>query len=176
MKRSLSRLSLLTVLGFVSTLFVSDGLAEPAPDVEVREDSIVLKRIGPKRRFGGSPNGVLYSRADQPSKTVVIFIHPESDRRNDWHCVPLAKTGFAAFGFATRYVKEDRHLIMEEVLLDLVEAIRFLKQERGFSHVILQGHSGGGGVVAYYQNQAKKSPPQPDQAHACRRSARSERV
>ena len=65
---------------------------------------------------------------------------------------------------------------MEEVLLDLAEAIRFLKQERGFSHVILQGHSGGGGVVAYYQNQAKKSPPQPDQAHACRRSARSERV
>ncbi len=61
---------------------------------------------------------------------------------------------------------------MEEVLLDLAEAIRFLKQERGFSHVILQG----GGVVAYYQNQAKKSPPQPDQAHACRRSARSERV
>ncbi len=84
MKRSLSRLSLLTVLGFVSTLFVSDGFAEPAPDVEVREDSIVLKRIGPKRRFGGSPNGVLYSRADQPSKTVVIFIHPESDRRNDY--------------------------------------------------------------------------------------------
>ena len=45
------------------------------------------------------------------------------------------------------------------MLLDLAEAIRFLKQERGFSHVILQGHSGGGGVVAYYQNQAKKSPP-----------------
>lgn len=159
MKRSLTRFCLLTVLGFVSTLSVSDGLAEPGPDVEVREDSIVLKRIGPKRRFGGSPNGVLYSRADQPSKTVVIFIHPESDRRNDWHCVPLAKTGFAAFGFATRYVKEDRHLIMEEVLLDLAEAIRFLKQERGFSHVILQGHSGGGGVVAYYQNQARKKSP-----------------
>lgn len=151
-------LSCLLIL-FVLTPFVEVGFSESSSKIEIRENSIVLKRIGPKRRFGGSPNGVLYSQANQSPKTVVIFIHPESDRRNDWHCIPLAKRGFAAFGFATRYVKEDRHLIMEEVLLDLAEAIRFLKKERGFSHVVLQGHSGGGGVVAYYQNQAEKSPP-----------------
>jgi len=151
-------LSCLLIL-FVSASFVETGVSESSSKVEIREDSIVLKRIGPKRRFGGFPNGVLYSQANQSPKTVVIFIHPESDRRNDWHCMPLAKRGFAAFGFATRYVKEDRHLIMEEVLLDLAEAIRFLKKERGFSHVVLQGHSGGGGVVAYYQNQAEKRAP-----------------
>ena len=116
-------LSCLLIL-FVSASFVETGVSESSSKVEIQEDSIVLKRIGPKRRFGGSPNGVLYSQANQSSKTVVIFIHPESDRRNDWHCIPLAKKGFAAFGFATRYVKEDRHLIMEEVLLDLAEAIR----------------------------------------------------
>ena len=48
---------------------------------------------------------------------------------------------------------------MEEILLDLAEAIRFLKQERGFTHVVLHGHSGGGGLISFYQNQAQTSPP-----------------
>ncbi len=159
MKKSVVRISHLSFLGLLSTFFISaEPLASPA-DVEIRHESIRLKRIGPERRFGGSPAGVLYTRADQTPKTAVIIIHPEGDGRNNWHCVPLAKEGFAAFGFATRYVKEDHHLIMEEVMLDLAEAIRFLKEERGFSHVILHGHSGGGGTVAYYQNQAEKQPP-----------------
>jgi alpha-beta hydrolase superfamily lysophospholipase len=60
---------------------------------------------------------------------------------------------------ATRYTKENQHLIMEEVALDLAEAIRFLKQERGFTHVVLHGHSGGGSTVSFYQQQATLVPP-----------------
>jgi len=152
---------LTTLLGLVSSLFLSAGVwASPAEDdVEIKHESIRLKRIGPERRFGGAPAGVLYTRTDIAPKTVVLFIHPEGDNRNTWQTIPLAKTGFAAFGFATRYVKEDHHLIMEEILLDLAEAIRFLKQERGFTHVVLHGHSGGGGLISFYQNQAQTSPP-----------------
>ena len=159
MKKKFNKWCLLSCLGLVVVLFPSTVFSVLLAEVEIKEDSVQLKRIGPERRFGGSPAGVLYIRADQSPKTAVLFIHPEHDSRNDWRAAALAKKGFAAFGFATRYVKEDHHLIMEEVMLDLAEAIRYLKKERGFSHVILHGHSGGGGTVAFYQNQAQTSPP-----------------
>ena len=159
MKEKFGRIHLWSILGLVTALFLSTLFSTPPAEMEIKEDSVQLKRIGPERRFGGSPAGVLYIRADQSPKTVVLFIHPEHDSRNDWRAAALASKGFAAFGFATRYVKEDHHLILEEVMLDLAEAVRYLKQERGFSHVILHGHSGGGGTVAFYQNQAQTQPP-----------------
>lgn len=159
MNRTFARICSLIFLGLSSTFLLSPGVSASPADTQIRHESIQLKRVGPERRFGGSPAGVLYTLADRAPQTVVIFIHPESDLRNTWQSIPLAKTGFAAFGFATRYVKEDHHLIMEEVMLDIAEAIRFLKQERGFARVILHGHSGGGSTVAYYQNQAEKKPP-----------------
>ncbi|MDA2934669.1 lysophospholipase [Acidobacteria bacterium AH-259-D05] len=159
MNRTFARICLLSFLWLVSTFLLPAGVSASPAGTEIKHESIQLKRVGPERRFGGSPAGVLYTLTDKAPKTAVIFIHPEGDNRNTWQSIPLAREGFAAFGFATRYVKEDHHLIMEEILLDLAEAIRFLKQERGFTHVVLHGHSGGGGVVSFYQNQAQKEPP-----------------
>ncbi|HVZ20733.1 MAG TPA: alpha/beta hydrolase, partial [Vicinamibacterales bacterium] len=48
----------------------------------------------------------------------------------------------------------------EEVLLDLAAAIKWLKEERGFTHIVLIGHSGGGSLMAYYQSQATLPPAQ----------------
>ncbi len=159
MNRTFARICLLIFLGLLSTFLLSPGVSASPADTQIRHESIQLKRVGPERRFGGSPAGVLYTLADRAPQTVVIFIHPESDHRNTWQSIPLAKTGFAAFGFATRYVKEDHHLIMEEVMLDIAEAIRFLKQERGFARVILHGHSSGGSTVATTRTKPKRSHP-----------------
>ncbi len=159
MKKILVFVQLLGFLGALSIFSLcSELLASPA-DVEIRHESVRLTRIGPERRFGVSPTGILYRPADRMPQTAVIVIHPENDRRNDWHCTALAQAGYAAFCMATRYVRENEHLIMEEVVLDLAEAVRYLKEDRGFRYVVLQGHSGGGSTVALYQNQAQKKPP-----------------
>ena len=102
--------------------------------MEIKHESVRLNVVGPNiRHYGSAPSGVLYTRADKAPKTAVIIMHPESDNRNDWRCIPLAKAGFAAFGLAPRYMKENQHLIMEETVLDVAEAIRFLKEERGMT-------------------------------------------
>lgn len=131
-----------------------------AAESEIQQEPITLKMVAPNRYHNGSaPSGRLTMLAGQQPKTVVIFVHPDGDSRNTWQTIPLAREGFAVFGMATRYTKENQHLIMEEVVLDLAEAIRYLKQERGFSHVLLHGHSGGGSAVGFYQQQATLSPP-----------------
>ena len=146
-------------MGLLLPILLSTVISTLAADVEIRHESIRLARIGPERRFGVSPTGILYRPADRIPQTAVIVIHPENDRRNDWHCSALARAGFAAFCMATRYVSQNEHLIMEEVVLDLAEAVRFLREDRGFRYVVLQGHSGGGSTVALYQNPAQKHPP-----------------
>ena len=153
MKRILVIVQMLACLGIFSEFLTVSA------NVEIRHESVRLTRIGPERRFGVSPTGILYRPIDKMPQTVVIVIHPENDRRNDWHCNAIAQRGYAAFCMATRYVRENEHLIMEEVVLDLAEAVRYLKEDRGFRYVVLQGHSGGGSTVALYQNQAGKNPP-----------------
>lgn len=155
--KSTARICLTLLLAAIPA-FVRQASAQ---GTAVRQESIVLKVLAPNRFGNGSaPGGVLYTPADRQAKTVVLFIHPESDSRNPWQAMRLVKeAGVAAFGMTARYAKEDMHLIMEETVLDLAEAIRFLKQERGFTHVILHGHSGGGSTVAFYQQQATLVPP-----------------
>lgn len=141
-------------------LFQAAGPGDYPMETGVRCEPVELRVVAPNAHGYGSPAaGILYTPVGKTPKTAVILIHPEADVRMDWHCIPLAKTGFATFGMALRYAKENHHCIMEEEVLDIAEAIRFLKQERGFTHVILHGHSGGGSTVALYQSQAEKQPP-----------------
>jgi alpha-beta hydrolase superfamily lysophospholipase len=143
----------------IPAILLSAGLALAADNLEIRQEFIPLKTVAPNRYLNGSgAGGILYTAPAKPSKTVVIFIHPEGESYRDWRVLPLVKEGFATFGMAARYSKENQHLIMEEVVLDIAEAIRTLKA-RGFTHVILHGHSGGGSTVAFYQEQATLQPP-----------------
>lgn len=160
MRIKLVRMLRLSLLGMATVWILSVGVMISQPGVEIKHESVRLKVVGPNiRHYGSAPSGVLYTRADKAPKTAVIIMHPESDNRNDWRCIPLAKAGFAVFGMAPRYMKENQHLIMEETVLDVAEAIRFLKEERGMTHVVLHGHSGGGSMVGFYQAQASKNPP-----------------
>ena len=76
---------------------------------------------------------------------------------------------------AGRYTGQDA-AIHEDVLLDLAAAIKWLKEERGFTQIVLLGHSGGGSLMAYYQSQATTRTARAVHVHAGRRSARPERL
>lgn len=93
-------------------------------------------------------------RAEKPSKTVVLVTHPASNFLGHYLLGPLAARGVDAVGLTTRYLGNDSALLMENCVLDIGAAVRFLR-ERGYEQVVLIGNSGGGGLSALYQSQAE---------------------
>lgn len=104
-------------------------------------------------RMAGKVWGSLH-RAEQPSRVVVMIVHPASNFLGHYLLEPLAACGVDAVGLTTRYVGNDSTLIMENCVLDIGAAINFLR-DRGYEHVILVGNSGGGGLSAFFQSQAE---------------------
>jgi len=77
----------------------------------------------------------------------------------DWRFPYYTRAGIAGMGVNHRYVGNGQNLIMEEVMLDMAAAFKYLKEERGFKRIVLHGHSGGGSTVCFYQSQAETAPP-----------------
>lgn len=132
-------------------LVAAAGSQTPADDVTIEVPTI-------RAADGGVSRGVLYWNPAKRPKTVVVSMHPSSDNQRHFVLRPAAEHGYAGFGLAGRYTGQDA-AVHENVLLDLAAAITWLKQERGFTQVVLVGHSGGGSLMAYYQSQAATAPP-----------------
>ncbi len=88
--------------------------------------------------------------------TVVLIVHPASNFMGHYLLKPLADAGVSGVGLATRYLGNDQMLLMENCVLDVGAAIRYLREELGYQRVILIGNSGGGGLSALYQSQAER--------------------
>ncbi len=131
-------------------LVVANGSRTPADTVTIEVPTI-------KAADGGVSHGILYWDPAQHPTTVVVSMHPSSDNQRHFTLMPAARHGYAGFGLAGRFTGEDAG-VHEQVLLDLAAAIKWLKQERGFTRVVLVGHSGGGSLMAYYQSQATRPP------------------
>lgn len=119
-------------------------------------------------------------QGDQRRKSVVVIIHPSSNFLGHPLLAAMAKRGLHAIGLNTRYMQNDTPLIMENCLLDMGAAIRWLKEHCGYEHVVLAGWSGGGALVCFYQSQAESpsvtaspsgDPPDLTQADLPRASA-----
>jgi len=93
---------------------------------------------------------------DRRSDVVALIVHPASNFMGHYLLKPLAEAGISAVGLATRYLGNDQMLLMENCVLDIGAAIRYLREELGYSRVLLIGNSGGGGLAAMYQSQAEK--------------------
>ncbi|GAB2981018.1 alpha/beta fold hydrolase [Streptomyces pseudoechinosporeus] len=100
--------------------------------------------------------GKLLARPDVKQDTAVIFIHPTGPLHNLPFPQELARRGVHVLCATTRYPYNDAALIMENVLLDLGEWVRHLREDRGYAKVVLGGWSGGGPVTTFYQAQAEK--------------------
>src|SRR5260370_5230036 len=46
-------------------------------------------------------------------------------------------------------------MLHENLLLDVAAAIRFLREEAGFEHIVMLGNSGGGSLFAYYDAETR---------------------
>lgn len=86
--------------------------------------------------------------------TAFVLMHPTSNFHGHYLIEPLTEAGHAVLALNSRYVNNDSVLIMERVIQDLGEGIRFLKKE-GYERIILIGNSGGGELMSFYQSQAE---------------------
>ena len=118
------------------------------PDVRQRPVQIYAADFGKSR-------GILYMPQTGKPHTVVIMAHPRAEFSTHYSIPYWVEGGFAAFGFNTRYLNNDSTMLHENLLLDLAAAIRFLREEEGFEHIVMLGNSGGGSLFSYYDSQAR---------------------
>ncbi|MFT4564922.1 MAG: pimeloyl-ACP methyl ester carboxylesterase, partial [Gammaproteobacteria bacterium] len=88
------------------------------------------------------------------SDTVYLFMHPSATLQMLPMPQALADAGIHVICAASRYPKNDTALIMEKVIADLGQYVRYAREELGYSKVVLVGWSGGGSLSLCY-----KSPP-----------------
>jgi len=93
-------------------------------------------------------------RVGTAPKVAIMICHPTANFLGHYALPGLARRGFGAVGFTTRYVGNDTSLIMENCLVDMSAMVRHL-YDRGYEKVVLVGNSGGASIVPYYQAQAR---------------------
>jgi pimeloyl-ACP methyl ester carboxylesterase len=92
---------------------------------------------------------------DQPSDTVLVFMHPVGGGAYLPMVRQLARAGHHVIYCNSRY-RSDVALIMEKVVLDLGAAVRDARERLGYRKIVLAGWSGGGSLSLYYQEQAER--------------------
>jgi pimeloyl-ACP methyl ester carboxylesterase len=88
------------------------------------------------------------------SKTLFVFMHPASTLNLMPFPAGVAAAGHHVMCCGSRYAKNDTALIMEKVVVDLAEYIRYAKKQLGYEKIVLMGWSGGGSLTLLYQAQA----------------------
>ena len=86
--------------------------------------------------------------------TVLVFVHPSSNFMAHYALEPLAQLGIDAVGMTTRYLGNESALLLEHCVVDIGSVLAHLRAE-GYERIVLVGNSGGGGLVALYQEQAQ---------------------
>jgi pimeloyl-ACP methyl ester carboxylesterase len=103
---------------------------------------------------GGASVGLdchLIRPVNQPSSTLIIFMHPVGGGMYLPMVRKLAQEGHHVLWANSRYRGADYALIMEKVACDLGEAICDAKDRLGYSNIVLAGWSGGGSLAMWYQ-------------------------
>ncbi len=93
---------------------------------------------------------------DQPSSTVIVFMHPTGGGMYLPIVNGLARDGHHVIWANSRYRGTDSALIMEKVVADLGRVLVDARDRWGYEQVVLAGWSGGGSLSMYYQAVANR--------------------
>lgn len=99
--------------------------------------------------------GNLVREKGAPGRTGIIIVHPMSNFHGHHLLQPIATAGLPILGLNTRYAGNDAVVILENCLLDIDAAIRWVRTRLSWERVVLCGFSGGGPLVAMYQRQSE---------------------
>ncbi|MCE8024129.1 hypothetical protein [Billgrantia aerodenitrificans] len=106
---------------------------------------------------GANVTGYLYRRGGE--RAVCCLMHPREILATHYLVPELLDAGAAVWVQGSRNPGNDLRLEHELALLDVDAGTTFLK-EHGFDQLVLVGNSGGGGLYAYYTEQANLPPAQ----------------
>jgi pimeloyl-ACP methyl ester carboxylesterase len=140
-KRLVILLCLAVVFGGLSTF--PDGVnADPYQKSFVR----VATGAGP---------GLLYQTPGDPRSHIgLVVMHPSADVLDGINATELAKRGYTVLAVNTTF-GTDNNLDFDSLLLQVRNAVKYLRALQGVTKVVLLGHSGGGPTMAAYQNIAQ---------------------
>jgi hypothetical protein len=100
----------------------------------------------------GRVSMVLYKPDSGPAPHIAFLIaHRTGNNLGNVACRELAKRGFAAICFNTRYVNNEMAVQWENIALDVKAAVDYAHTVPGIDKVVLYGHSGGTPLMTYYQ-------------------------
>ena len=124
--------------------------------VEFREEAAFTEVYG----FAGSQGSVFLEGQrifpeNQPSDTVLLFMHPVSTLNLMPLPLALAQAGHHVLCCGSRFAKNDAALVMEKVAADLGAYVRYARETLGYEKVVIAGWSGGGSLACFYQSQAE---------------------
>ena len=122
-------------------------------DIDAAVQQTVVQLYGAD---GVKSRGILYMPPNRTPRTAVFMAHPRGDFFQHYSIPYWVEAGFAAFAQNTRYLNNDSMMLHENLLIDLAAGTRFLREERGFDHIVMLGNSGGGSLFAYYDAEARK--------------------
>jgi len=127
-----------------------------------RQPFLIVQREEQRRKdiYGSIGDNIVlqaqHLRPEEPSKRVIIAMHPIGSPGYLPIFSGLARAGNHVVACATRYSNGDAALQMENVLLDLGACVRDARERLGYETVVLAGWSGGGSLMAGYQAEAEK--------------------
>jgi alpha-beta hydrolase superfamily lysophospholipase len=115
------------------------------------------RRVNPAARSFAmrQVQGALHLPDGARPSTVLVASHFTLDFMGHYLAGPLARRGYAFFGWNNRYVGSDPFFRPDQALADIGMAVDIARER--FEHVALLGNSGGGSLMSAYQSQASGS-------------------
>lgn len=118
-------------------------------------DSVTQEPVFLKAQDMREASGICYlPEPDKRQDVAVLVMHPKVDFRRHYCIPPLLDAGVSCLALNTRCANNDMAAIHEDLILDVAAGVKFLKEEKGFSRVVLFGNSGGGALSTFFQSQA----------------------
>jgi hypothetical protein len=110
-------------------------------------------------QLSGATMAALYKPDSGPAPHVgVILIHRTASFMSHPGCTELPKRGFMVLCMATRFINNETLVNNEQLALDVLAGVNYLKNTQHMTKVVLFGHSGGGPTTTFYQAVAEKGP------------------
>jgi hypothetical protein len=107
----------------------------------------------------GRVAAALYKPDSGPAPHVAFLVsHRTGNNLNNSACKELAKRGFLALCWNTRFVNNEAAVRWEDIAFDVKTTVDYVRSLPGISKVVLLGHSGGSPLMSYYEAVAEAGP------------------
>jgi len=141
--------SKIVLLALIASLVVLLPSAVPSVEAQATPPA-QLVLLGPQQQVIAG----LYQGSGPNASTALFLIHETANFITTPACVELVQRGFTALCAKSQFT-QSAEVNWDQIALDVGYGVSYLRSLPGIQHVVLVGHSGGGAIMAWYQNVAE---------------------